>query len=340
MQLSKVAVVTGILVSIVGSAHADDLVPGWVVLTIGRVEVDSTDANGNPWDKPPPYRRGNSCDEDCEADGKVVGVLSPLLGKAAKLMCEGARDPDACKHQERPDLIVSVLAGKTVLMTPIMINSLTATFDTPMLVPLDGVPPDGLQIMVVDYDGPRKPPQPIGAVSVTRQMLEGALASGNAIAFQHAGKIISITMGVTQYTSSQPMKDLTFNVSGPPISTGMTAMAGEMALVQARGRYVVNVITKEPIDENGYSHGRHEYRLDDFPSSNQGGAIAYVGVEPIFVGSCAGVVVSNGGPVRVGINDNAPKNNTGTVTFKALVKWPTLEQWRNANTAIACAPVW
>src|ERR1700733_3281599 len=165
-------------------------------------------------------------------------------------------------------------------------------------------------------------------VSVTRRMLEEALTSGNAITAQNVGKIIDVTMGVSRYVSPTTTKELTFDISGSPISIGTTARAGELVLVQARGQYGVKQLSSELIDERGYSSDRrsHHYNLDDFPDSIQAGAIAYAGPTPLFVGSCAGVVASIGGEVRVGINDSKPEHNNGTVAFKTWVVRPTLDQ--------------
>jgi hypothetical protein len=332
------AVIVGSMLT--GRAVADDD-RGWIVLTIGRVQVEATDADGNPWDKVPPHQYGVYCDVDCDLVGRIGGAAGPLAGHAMKGACQAANDPDACKHQEAPDLIVTMLAGNTVLMTPIKPNSLTATFNTPMVVPLDGVPEDGLLISVDDYDGPGKL-QHVGLVRVKRNLLEDALVNGRPISAQHADKIVDITMSVSQYVSPMTTKAILFDVSKAPVAIGATARAGELVLVQARGQYSTKM-SGELINESGYAHGArsHYYNLADFPDSNQGGAIAYVGkVMPFFVGPCAGVVPVMAGQITVGINDEEPKHNQGTVDFRTWVKRPTLEQWQRAGTAFACTPRW
>jgi hypothetical protein len=342
MRSRIIAVAVAISTWVVPHIVAADDDRGWVVLTIGHIQVEPTDADGNSWDKVPPHQYGVYCDVDCDLVGRIGGAAGPLAGHAMKGACQLANDPDACKHQEAPDLVVLLFAGNTVLSTPIKPNSLTATFNTPMVVPLDGVPEDGLLISVEDYDGPGKDLQDIGAVRVTRKQLEGALMAGTAIWARHAGKIVEITMGVSQYVSPATSKALTFDVASAPVAIGATARAGELVLVQARGQYSAKM-SGELIDERGYasSERTHHYNLPDFPDSNQGGAIARIGtVTSLFVGSCAGVVPAMAGGITVGINDDAPKHNKGVVEFRTWVKRPTLEQWQKAGTEFACTPRW
>jgi len=232
-----------------------------------------------------------------------------------------------------PDLEVHVSAG-----TGVTYASETAydTADAPLryqiAVPTAAIPSDGLRIEVVDADAGRTP-ELIGSIRLSRADLERALSTPTHLLVLREGALSRLEIAVSPYApleisgASMAAKEGFHNVGAREL------YAGEIVELQAEGAYTVGTWYDKPIGPMGYPSGSARgYNLDiePFHSAPHACAVATVGV-----GHLQGVLVTPkqrfvsrvAGPLRLGVNDNDPSNNHGTLTFKGATRAPTPEEW-------------
>lgn len=304
--------------------------PGWVVLKISRVEVKPRKIDGSPWDLPrdkQPDRCGPVAMIGRMAAGVMGGVIATFLCSHST---PGQRDVSA------PDLFVQLVAGDAKYRTPVALDTYAEAFDFPVIVPLEGIPPAGLEVQVLDQDDDVGTGELIGMVRVTRMQVQQALASNMPLLTLSDSQLSRIEIEVASYSAPSPVEPLTFEVNHEPAALPIRARAGEFVMISAHGKYSV-ASNLEKIDENGYRSGqKRSYNRSDFNNANHGTAVALVGAAneshaTLIVGPCVTAVASTAGQIFVGVNDRDTSNNHGSIRFAVRVGLPTIEQWRSGG---------
>ena len=327
------------------TAHGDPS-PRWVVLQIGRVQVKPTKLDGQPWDGQAPVK-GDNCGMvgwlGALAGGAAAGPAGAPVGKSiATYLCTQGRSPAQQRDPSAPDLLVSVSTGTTKYLTAVAQDTFAEVFDYPLLVPLEGIPPSGLEIQVLDQDDDYGAGELIGMVRLSRRQVEAALAAPSAPLTMSDMQLERIELLVLPYTgNAQPTSTVSFAVNQSPVPIAATLRAGEYATIVASGSYSVAWDGRQ-VNELGYQDGsKLSSNRSDFRGADHATAIVTIGAptathSSLVVGSCVGVVAPTAGQLHVGINDRDVGNNHGAVEFSVTIAAPTLEQWQRGGTA-ACA---
>lgn len=303
--------------------------PGWVVLKISRVEVKPRKIDGSPWDLPKDKKSGG-CGP--VAIGKMAAGLAGSV--IATFLCShstpGQRDVSA------PDLFVQLVAGDARYQTPVALDTYDEAFDFPVIVPLEGIPPAGLEVQVLDQDDDVGAGELIGMVRLTRLQMQDALASSMPLLTLSDSQVSRIEIEVAPYSAPPSVASLTFEVNHEPAALPIRARAGELVTIAARGKYSVASNFRE-LDENGYTDGQKRgYNRSDFKNANHGVAVALIGAgneshAALVVGPCVTAVASTAGQIFVGVNDRDVGNNRGSIRFAVRVGLPIVEQWRSGG---------
>jgi hypothetical protein len=334
---SYVVAVAALTASLLGLGHATaDPAPSWIVLKISRVQVQPTKIDGSTWDLPS-EKKSSNCGPVAMIGKMAFGVPGGVI---ATVLCSssapGQRDRDA----RAPDLFVQVVAGDAKYRTPIALDTYAEAFDFPVVVPLDGIPPAGLEVQVLDQDDDAGTGELIGMVRVTRARVQEALASSMPLLTLADSQVSRIEIEVAPYSPPAPIEPLMFEVNHEPAALPIRARAGELVMIEAHGKYSVASDLRE-IDEHGYTDGgKRSYNRTDFKNTNHGAAVALVGASTeshaaLAVGSCVTAVASTAGQIFTGVNDSEVGNNQGFIRFAVRVGLPTVEQWRSGG-AFAC----
>lgn len=333
VRLHLFAVLTASLF-VVGQAFADPA-PGWVVLKISRVQVNPRKIDGSPWDLPRDKKSSN-CGPVAMFGKMAAGVAG---GAIATFLC--SHSPPGQRETSAPDLFVQLVAGDARYRTPVALDTYAEAFDFPVIVPLEGIPPAGLEVQVLDEDDDVGAGELIGMVRVTRTQVQEALASNMPLLTLSDSQLSRIEIEVSPYSSPSPIKPSMFEVNHEPAAAPIRARAGELVTISARGKYSV-ASNFEEIDEHGYTGGQKRgFNRADFKNANHGAAVALVGASheshaALIVGSCVTAVASTAGQIFIGVNDNDVGNNHGSIMFTVRVGLPTVEQWRSGG-AFECA---
>lgn len=319
-------------------ADGDD----WVVVQIGRVQVEPTRKNHMPWDT-----RSDKA-PDCGLAGVLGGVVGtavagPVGGKVGgafgTLLCSSSGPTHTKGNPTAPDLLVVVKADTARYFSPLALDTIDEVFDYKVLVPLGGLPATGLDIEVRDADSTGAGDL-IGRVRLSRQELEEAREERPPeIKRTNVDQISEIEIEVLPY-EYPPNVAGTFQVNQAPLALGGNLRAGEFMTIQASGTYSV-ANNHEQINEQGYTNGaKRGYSL--YPTAPHGSAIAWIGDKSkaltwLGVGSCSGLVSPTTGPIYVGVNDKDVGNNIGSIKFEARIEPPTVAQWLAGGASYPCA---
>jgi hypothetical protein len=331
----RLHLIAALTASVLGLGHASaDPPPGWVVLKISRIEVKPRKIDGSPWDLPREKKSG-SCGPVAMIGKMAAGVAGGVI---ATFLCShstpGQRDVSA------PDLFVQLVAGDARYRTPVALDTYAEAFDFPVIVPLEGIPPAGLEVQVLDQDDDVGTGELIGMVRLTRMQVQDALASNMPLLTLSDSQLSRIEIEVAPYAAPAPIEPSTFEVNHEPAALPIRARAGELVTIAARGKYSVASNLRE-IDENGYIDGeKRGYNRNDFKNANHGAAVAMVGASneshaALVVGSCVTAVASTAGQIFVGVNDSDVRNNRGSIRFAVRIGLPTVEQ-RRTGGAFEC----
>lgn len=335
---ARLVMVGVVAASLIGNvAAADSGNSAWVVLKISRVQVKPKKIDGTTWDLPSEKRPS-----DCGIIGLAGSAVGgPAGGAFATFLCSQSGQVSQQRDPRAPDLFVQVVAGDARYRTPIAFDTYAEAFDFPVLVPLDGIPPVGLEVQVLDQDTDVGAGELVGMVRVTKTQVQDALAAGSPLLTLSDSQVEKIELEVSPYTSAPVVAPAKFEVNQEPVALPIRARAGELVTILARGKYSV-ASDNGQIDENGYKGGekRGYNRKPDFEKANHAAAIAFVGAPTeshtaLLVGSCVTAVTPTAGKVYVGVNDGDVENNRGSVTFAVKIALPTLEQWRSGGV-FAC----
>lgn len=202
-----------------------------------------------------------------KATAGIVG--GAIAGVLCAQSLPGQRDPSA------PDLFVQIVAGDARYRTPVTLDTLAVAFGFPVVVPLDGIPPAGLAVQVLDQDDEVGAGELIGMVRVTRRQLQGALASDTPLLTMSDSQLQKIEIDVAAYSPPPAVPSMEFEVNHEPAAMPIRARAGEFVTIAARGAYGVASNRAELIDERGYLGGQKRgfNRVPDFTISRSREAI-------------------------------------------------------------------
>jgi hypothetical protein len=325
-------VVAVLAASLLGLGHPSaDPAPGWVVLTISRVQVKPNKIDGSTWDLPK-ERQDSSCPLVATVGKMAAGTAGGVI---ATFLCSHAAPGQ--RAFSAPDLFVQLVAGDARYRTPVALHTFAEAFGFPVTVPLEGIPPAGLEVQVLDQDDDVGTGELIGLVRLTRAQIQQALASNTPLLTMSDSQLERIEIEVAAYSAPSRVEPYTFEVNHEPAAMPIRARAGELVMISARGKFSV-ASNFEEIYETGYPGGKKQSfnRQPDFKDVSHGAAVALIGAShashaAFVVGSCAVVVATTPGQIFVGVNDSSVGNNHGSILFGVHVGLPTVEQWRSGG---------
>jgi hypothetical protein len=315
--------------------------PQWVILRIDSVKASPFHPGTQvPWDGSAPDK---SSDMECGLLGLAVGLVNPIAGKGADFICSIASTP-AQKERDpsAPDLAVVLRASQeTGYQTRTARDSLYHVFQDEFIVPLGAIPPEGLLLSVVDRDGPTEL-ETIGAVRLTRRALEDALSAGTPLLSlaDPLGGLERMDVVLRPYGPGGEEARSTMNVkSGTTAAATRPIVAGEVVEINASGKYRIGSWNDAWIGPAGYPGGGprdYNFKFEPFRSAPHGSGVAIVGKGDsrmgVVVAPCAAFVARAGGPLVIGVNDDDPENNEGTIQFGFVVRSPTPSEWSSQQT--------
>jgi len=305
----------------------------WVVLQVSRVQVAPKRIDNSTWDG----------EQEKEANGcGIVGMIGksaggPVGGAVATFLCERSGNKQAQRDPRAPDLFVQVTAGALKYRTSIAVDTYGEAFDYPIVVPVDGLGPTGLEIQVLDQDEDVGSGELIGMVRVSASDLASARRATPPLLTRKDGQLERIELAVLPYEPPVSQQPIEFDVRQSAIALKARARAGEIVRVKASGAYSV-ANNGETITEEGYANGeKRNYNLKDFAKANHAAAIARIGPPDethtsLVVGRCVVVLSPIAGQISIGINDDATTNNEGSITFDVEVGLPTLDEWKTGES--------
>lgn len=127
-------------------------------------------------------------------------------------------------------------------------------------------------------------------------------------------------------------RDLDISEGGMTI-IGFPVFAGDIVRVEASGQWRIGTVHDDLLGPAGYAEGiLSDSNLPYFPKAGHGAAVALVGqhglgntIEP---NPCVRFVAAYSGAVWVGVNDQKPRDNRGTVHFKVQTRGAKAGEWR------------
>lgn len=310
------------------------VLPEWIEIRVQRVQV----AAGREWDGPT-EERGQK--DQC-SDIADVAMLVPKVGMGISIFCEvfttNAQRQTDPRH---PDLQLLLEAPGVKYRSYISFDQQSQLFDYPFMVPSAALTDDGVLITVVDNDQGSERGEEIGSVRLRNQWLLDAWQS-NQLQTQSTNGLSLIEISVSERRGDLTHKDAVFEArAGGAEVAGLEVVAGDFIRIKATGTWQIGDWNDKHLDANGYTDGRlRKSNLERFRDVAHGGAIALVGrsgmlfeVPPT---TCFRAVAPFSGVVWVGINDNQPSDNRGTVNVRVHRRGPNPKEWKQPGVAFAC----
>ena len=329
-----------------GAANSADgrQVPDAVVLRIDRVAVAANRPNGaGSWDGPAPEGREGAT---CSLLAWGATLASPVAGQGMNLLCGLAAPEQVERNPQNPDLRVRLAAGTSVRFdSPTAEDATDHVFGYEYVVPLEGVPKDGIQLQVLDADSGQDQ-ETIGVLRLTQQKLVAALQSPTGLIEAAEGGVLRLEIVVTPYVpATLALRNMPATASPTPIGDRKLA-AGEFVTLHAEGGYTVGSWYDKQVGPSGYPGERarsYNFTLEPFHSAPLACGIALVGdgqtVEGALVAPDGSFQVLHAGALRVGLNDSDPGNNQGSLSFHGAARAPTAAEWTRAYAPSAASPV-
>jgi hypothetical protein len=302
--------------------------PAALVLRIDAVEVSSTRQGSQvAWD-------GDEAERDPGAGCKVLVAgatfFVPSLAPVSTL-CGFASAPHRERLAREPDLQVRIGVGvDSAYASWVQRDASSLSLHYEVVVPVAAVPADGLQLEVLDDDGPQKA-ELIGGFRLSRDKLIEAYQSPSKVLVLSGGAVRRLEVVLSPYTDA-PAVIVRRRASDAPVELGRQVMAGELVNVQASGTFRVGSWYDATLTPAGYlDDSARSYNLKPFKTAPHACAIALIGSGPTIDGVAVGVgkqfVVTHAGALRVGLNDEDLSNNEGQVSFQVARRAPTAEEW-------------
>lgn len=314
---------------------------GWIIVRVEAVSAAPTHPGTQVhWDGPAPDK---SSDMECGLLGLAVGFVNPIAGKGANFICNVASTPPQRERDPRaPDLAVVLRASQEAgYQTHTVPDAFYHVFQNEFLIPLDAIPPDGLLLSVIDRDGPTEY-ETIGAVRLMRQTLEDAIRSPTSLLSltDPLGGLQRIDLVLRPYGPGGDEAHSAMNAnSGTTAASIRPIIAGEVVEIAAAGKYRIGSWNDTWIGPAGYPGGGprgYNFKFEPFRSAPHGSGLSIIGKGDsrmgVVVAPCAAFVARTGGQLVVGINDDDPGNNEGTIQFDFVVRSPTPSEWTSQQT--------
>jgi hypothetical protein len=303
--------------------------PRAYVLRIDRLDVSSTKpGSSNPWDG---EESGTDPGAGCKVLVAGVSLFQPMLAPASAI-CDLSTDPPRQRRASDPDLQFRLRVGADVTYSSWVIpDSTTLTAPYEVVVPVDVVPPDGLQLEALDDEGEGLSPELIGGVRVSRDQLMAAYRSPTRVLTLSDDSLRRLEVVVSGYETVAAAARST-RASDRPTPAGRPAIAGELLSVRASGSFTVGSWYDKRLDPAGYPGGEaRSYNLKSFETAPHACAIALIGtdrnLEGLRIGSGLDFVAGHSGVFRLGLNDKDLSNNEGQVVYSVARGIPTAAQW-------------
>lgn len=309
--------------------------PPWLNVRVDTVRVSPTRPGSNAtWDGPAPTGEDGA---GCGLLGLAVGLINPIAGKGAALLCKlDSRPHQQERHPALPDLAVLVRAGTSRgYETHTEQDSAYAVFRREFVIPTAAIPPDGLAFEVIDRDGNQY--DTIGRVRVFRQDLVAVAFSPQRLLVleDRRGGLDALELVVEPYAQGPEVTQTTM-----PTREGTTKVpfrplrAGEVVEVRAFGRYQVGTWNDSVIDPRGFEGGalrEYNFKNSPFATAPHGSGLAVIAAgdarQGLVVAPCSSTVARVGGTLLVGVNDDDPDNNRGQIQFTVGIRPPTPMEW-------------
>jgi hypothetical protein len=305
----------------------------WFVLQISRVQVSPTKVDGATWDGA--QEKGP---DGCGLIGTIgTSAAGPVGGAVATFLCERSGNEQAQRDPRAPDLFVQVTTGVVKYRTPVAVDTFGEVFDYPLVAPLDGIGPAGLEIQVLDQDDDVGSGELIGMVRVSAEDVAAAATRKPPLLDLHDSQVKRLEIAVLPYEAPRSIDPIKFDVSQTPRTLNARARAGELVRIAAKGTYSV-ASNGEAITTAGYENGeKRGYNVQGFESANHAAAIALIGRanethSSLVVGKCLQTIAPVTGAISVGINETDQSNNVGFVVFDVDVGLPTMEAWKTGKS--------
>jgi hypothetical protein len=319
--------------------------PDAIVIRVDTVTVSANrPETSEPWDPPTEDRKDGGCDLVSEL-GKL---LHPVVGLAAQFMCTNAPQPTAGRDNTLPDLAVSLSA--TGMLNPyrsfVAPNQISRIFNYGFLVPTQAIPADGLVLQVLDNDVTERDDELIGSVRLFREQLLTALNTPNhTLRFKALGTGLELLELVVLSFQSVAPSHVSMDAKRGTVAVNLPRhlFAGEVVDIRAQGLYQIGSWNNAPLTPLGYPEGgpkEYNFKGEPFESAPHGAGIALVAAEGLsrgyLVTPCSHFVSSLAGTLKVGINDDSPTNNQGSVTFTVRTRQSTANEWLNPQDSTQC----
>jgi len=317
--------------SSLGGVKAGEQVSPWVILDVGLVRITPTRPGANqPWSRVV----GKPKRDLCGVVGLAAEALTTPLRLALRPLCDIMDDKtEVLRHSPTdPDVFVRLRASpKASYRSHTVRNTLSHDFNFSTVVPLQAVPRSGVEIAVLVDDGKDDEDtlETIGSFHFTGDQLEQAARSGKLVKLREGGvETLELTARFVEDASPAKTTHMLRANPAPAIVQGVTVSAGQVVEVRATGHYVTQ------------SSPTHPRKL--VSTAPAGAALAFVGrkslVQSVIPSDCAALVSKYGGQVVVGINDNGPDGNFGSLDFAVTVRNPTSAEWQAGDRSLVCQP--
>lgn len=315
--------------------------PPWLNIRVDTVRVSPQRPGTHlGWDPP---ASASSKEAECGLLGLVVGLINPVVGRGAHLLCRmDVQQKKGEGAQELPDLAVFVHAGMgKVYETHTEQDSISAIFRQEFLVPTAAIPPDGLVFEVIDRDGLQY--EMIGrARALRRDLVATAFSSRHTMTLvDPQGGIHTLELIVEPYFYRyEPISDTMPANEGTKQIRFRPLRAGEVMEVQAYGQYRVGTWHDNVINPQGFPGNtlrEYNFKTPPFIDAPHGSGLAIVAArdirQGIVVTACTTVVTRLGGNLLIGINDEDPSNNQGWIQFAVGIRPATPFEWLGQEVA-------
>lgn len=309
------------------------MLPEWIEIRVQRVQV----AAGREWDGPTEERGQDQCRDLAE-----LAMIVPKVGKGISILCEAfTTNAQRQADPRHPDLQLLLEAPGVKYRSYISFDQQSQLFDYPFMVPSAALSEDGVVVTVVDNDQGSERGEEIGSLRLRKQWLLDAWQS-NQLQTQSPDGLTLIEINVSERSGELTHKDAVFEASaGGAEVAGLEIVAGDFIRIKAAGTWQIGNWNDKLLDASGYPDDRlRKSNLERFRDVAHGGAVALVGrsgmlfeVPPT---TCFRAVAPFSGVVWVGINDNQPGDNRGTVSVRVHRRGPSPGEWRRPGATFPC----
>ncbi|RMH40634.1 MAG: carboxypeptidase regulatory-like domain-containing protein [Deltaproteobacteria bacterium] len=323
---------------------------GWLLLRVDDVRVTPKRPGTNrDWDGPKRERKG-LCDIAPSAQGAMLldAMTTGGAATAVSILCElGSSDKQEERDPKAPDLMVRLRAGSDVTYRSFIApDRYRHSFGYEFLVPIAGIPRDGLRLAVLDQDGDDiTGGEVIGSVRLSASALIQAADSKDPVLTLSDDGLSRIEIVVSRFDEPAVTRTLDLRTNKGQLPVGrLHVRAGQLVEIRASGVHQVGGWHDDKLGPEGFRDNKlrsYNLRQEPFNTAPHGAAIARVGVvkqaeSRLVVRRCVRHIVPYSGNVVVGVNDREPNNNHGTLTFTVTVSLPRPENWRLAGAFGGC----